>query len=283
MSNSTVVPFQFGENEVRTLLIDNEPWFVARDVCEILGLENITNALVRIPDNHKGVNSINTLGGKQEMKIISEPGLYRLVLRSDKPQAEPFMEWVTAEVLPSIRKTGSYSLSHSNLLGRDVASIKGVLSAPGLGEQDRWNLALSLFEEVYGVGTGALIGQDSGKRVKQLAIKAKVSWDGGGVLLEGRSYGDGKYFIAIGRVVQLSFIHDCCIIKGGAGVSLNTLYAAFCRWFASIAGPCQTICLEVFEASFSESFPPILFLGEPWYVGISMKEEFLKQIEEVQP
>ncbi len=246
MSNSTVVPFQFGENEVRTLLIDNEPWFVARDVCEILGLENITNALVRIPDNHKGVNSINTLGGKQEMKIISEPGLYRLVLRSDKPQAEPFMEWVTAEVLPSIRKTGSYSLSHSNLLGRDVASIKG-------------------------------------KRVKQLAIKAKVSWDGGGVLLEGRSYGDGKYFIAIGRVVQLSFIHDCCIIKGGAGVSLNTLYAAFCRWFASIAGPCQTICLEVFEASFSESFPPILFLGEPWYVGISMKEEFLKQIEEVQP
>ncbi len=107
-NSAAVVPFQFGEDQVRTLLIDENPWFVAKDVCDILGLYNVTNAIRSIPEKHKGVNLIKTLGGMQKVNIISEPGLYRLVLRSDKPQAEPFMEWVTSEVLPTIRKTGSY-------------------------------------------------------------------------------------------------------------------------------------------------------------------------------
>lgn len=110
MNTSSVVPFYFQSHEVRTINIENNPWFVAKDVCDILGLEHITNALGRIPENHLTVIRLQSGGQMRDMKAVSEPGLYRLILRSDKPQAEPFMEWVTAEVLPTIRKTGSYSL-----------------------------------------------------------------------------------------------------------------------------------------------------------------------------
>ena len=101
--------FEYQSHQFRSITIDNEPWFVAKDVCDVLGLENVSKALIKIPDLHKGVNSIQTLGGIQKVNVIDEPGLYRLILRCNKPEAEPFMEWVTAEVLPAIRKTGSYS------------------------------------------------------------------------------------------------------------------------------------------------------------------------------
>lgn len=119
MNESAVVPFYFQENEVRTITINNEPWFVAKDICDILALESVTKALLRVPETHKGVNSIQTLGGIQQMNTVDESGLYRLILRSDKPEAEPFMEWVTAEVLPSIRRTGSYGLA----VGGDMVPV----------------------------------------------------------------------------------------------------------------------------------------------------------------
>lgn len=103
-----LVRFDFQGKGIRTVTIDGNPWFVAKDVCEILEIQNSRDALRRIPEKHKGVVSADTLGGVQNLSIISETGLYRLVLRSDKPQAEPFTEWVTEEVLPEIRKTGVY-------------------------------------------------------------------------------------------------------------------------------------------------------------------------------
>jgi len=113
--NTAVIPFTFETKEVRTTT-DNHgnPWFVAKDVCDILGLENITNALVKIPEKHLGLIRLMSGGQFREMKTVDEPGLYRLILRSDKPQSEPFMEWVTPEVLPQIRKTGSYTASPSH-------------------------------------------------------------------------------------------------------------------------------------------------------------------------
>lgn len=110
MNTSQVVPFYFQSNEIRTIAVDGQPWFVAKDVCDVLGLENVTKALQRIPEQHLALNRIQGKRGEYEVNTVSEPGLYRLILRSDKPQAEPFMEWVTAEVLPSIRKTGGYNL-----------------------------------------------------------------------------------------------------------------------------------------------------------------------------
>lgn len=103
------------ENEafgkVRVIEKNNEPWFVGKDVAEVLGYSNPRKALSdHVKGNHKGVTNCDTLGGKQQLTIIDEAGLYSLVLRSKLPAAEAFQEWVVAEVIPSIRKTGSYSV-----------------------------------------------------------------------------------------------------------------------------------------------------------------------------
>ena len=99
---------EFGK--VRTMVIQNEPWFVAKDVCECLEIKNSRDALSRLDDDEKGVVLTDTLGGKQEMTTINEYGLYSLVLGSRKKEAKDFKRWITHEVLPSIRKTGRYEV-----------------------------------------------------------------------------------------------------------------------------------------------------------------------------
>lgn len=94
--------------EVRTIVKDNEPWFVAADVCKALEIGEAHVALRRIDDDEKDRFSIPTLGGEQTMLIINEPGLYTLVLGSRKPEAKAFKRWITHEVIPAIRKNGAY-------------------------------------------------------------------------------------------------------------------------------------------------------------------------------
>ena len=100
------------ENEtfgkVRTLTIGGEAWFVAADVCKALDLGNPSMTVERLDDDEKGISTIDTLGGKQRMAIINEPGLYSLVLSSRKPEAKAFKRWITHEVIPAIRKHGAY-------------------------------------------------------------------------------------------------------------------------------------------------------------------------------
>lgn len=100
--------FNYNNNQVRTVMKDGEPWFVLKDVCEVLSIGNAADVYARLDADEKGIGQIDTLGGAQKMSIINEPGLYNVILRSDKPQAKPFRKWVTAEVLPSIRKHGAY-------------------------------------------------------------------------------------------------------------------------------------------------------------------------------
>lgn len=99
--------------EVRTLEINGEPWFVLADVCNALGISNSRNIAARLEEDEKGVTLMDTLGGAQNITVINESGLYSVILRSDKPQAKPFRKWVTSEVLPSIRKTGAYSVTQT--------------------------------------------------------------------------------------------------------------------------------------------------------------------------
>lgn len=100
------------ENEafgkVRTLNLNGEPWFVAADVCKALELGNPSMTVERLDDDEKGISTIDTLGGKQRMAIINEPGLYSLVITSRKPEAKAFKRWITHEVIPAIRKHGAY-------------------------------------------------------------------------------------------------------------------------------------------------------------------------------
>lgn len=102
--------FNFSEKStpVRVQVINGEPWFVAKDVCDRLGLTNSRKALKSLDDDEKGVTSSYTPGGTQRVSIVNESGLYSLVFQSRKPDAKKFRKWVTMEVLPQIRRTGSY-------------------------------------------------------------------------------------------------------------------------------------------------------------------------------
>lgn len=107
--NSDLMIFENPEfGAVRSILIDGDPWFVAADVCKALELEKTNRALSRLDDDEKGAHSVSTPGGRQRMSIISESGLYSLILGSRKPEARAFKRWITHEVIPSIRKHGAY-------------------------------------------------------------------------------------------------------------------------------------------------------------------------------
>lgn len=93
---------------VRAVTLEGEPWFVAADVCRALGLGNSSKAVMPLDDDEKGITICNTPGGEQKMVIVSEPGLYSLIVRSRKPEAKAFKRWITHEVIPAIRKTGGY-------------------------------------------------------------------------------------------------------------------------------------------------------------------------------
>lgn len=97
--------------QVRVVEQDGEPWFVAKDVCNCLELSNSRKALSRLDDDEKGVTLSDTLGGRQEMATVNEYGLYNLVLSSRKPEAKEFKRWITHEVIPSIRKYGSFNMA----------------------------------------------------------------------------------------------------------------------------------------------------------------------------
>lgn len=101
--------FNFEGNNVRTLKVDDEPRFVAKDVAKILGYSRTADAVrTHVDPEDKGVGEIQTPGGKQKLQIINESGLYSLILSSKMPNAKRFKRWVTSEVLPAIRKHGAY-------------------------------------------------------------------------------------------------------------------------------------------------------------------------------
>lgn len=105
---------EFGE--IRVIEKDNEPWFIGKDVAEILGYSNPRDAIYKhVEFEDKGVAKCDTLGGSQELTVINESGLYSLILSSKLPGAKKFKQWVTSEVLPSIRRNGGYIANQENL------------------------------------------------------------------------------------------------------------------------------------------------------------------------
>jgi prophage antirepressor-like protein len=124
--------FAFNDRLVRTTTKDGEPRWIARDVCAILGLGNVTEALRNLDEDERDSVILNTPGGPQEMTVISEPGLYSLILRSRKPEARQFRRWITHEVIPAIRRTGAYSrVSEIQAL---IAQYEGRISKYALGK-----------------------------------------------------------------------------------------------------------------------------------------------------
>ena len=102
--------FNFNSNTIRVVGNYNEPWFVAKDICNILELSNITNALRNIREKWMSLQNVKSSYNTQNICIISEPAVYKLIMRSNKEIAEKFQEYVCEEILPSIRKTGEFKL-----------------------------------------------------------------------------------------------------------------------------------------------------------------------------
>jgi prophage antirepressor-like protein len=109
-NTSSLVPFEYEGRQIRVISDElGDPWFVAADLLASLALDR--KALERLDDDEKGVSSIHTPGGEQVMTIVNEPGMYDLVLGSRKKEAHRFKRWVTHEVLPTIRRAGTYSVT----------------------------------------------------------------------------------------------------------------------------------------------------------------------------
>lgn len=111
MNENKIQVWNYESSEVRTVQVNGEPWFVLADVCKVLELSTPARVAERLEkDEVSQTHTIDRMGREQKTTIINESGLYTVILRSDKPQAKPFRKWVTSEVLPSIRKHGSYSV-----------------------------------------------------------------------------------------------------------------------------------------------------------------------------
>lgn len=129
---------QFGK--VRTVLRDDEPWFVAVDVCKALEHSNVSMALARLDEDERA--KLN-LGCQGEMNIVSEPGLYNLVLGSRKPEAKAFKRWITHDVIPAIRKTGAYIAGEENMTDDELLASALLVAQRKIDDREARMNALS--------------------------------------------------------------------------------------------------------------------------------------------
>lgn len=173
---TAVTPFSFDDFAIRALTIDGEPWFVAADVCDALGLENTSQAVKGRADRgnqdgldseEQGVATVTTPSGDQQMLVVNESGLYSLTFKSRKPEAKRFKRWVTSEVLPSIRKTGSYSVQAPAFALPDFANPASAARAWAIQYEAAQTLAI---ERDHAIKTKAQIGDK-----RQATSMAKVA------------------------------------------------------------------------------------------------------------
>lgn len=128
--------FNYGESPIRTMQQNGEIWWVLADVCSVLQIKNVTQAAQRLDEDERSMFDIGLKTGSL-VNCINEPGLYSVILRSDKPEAKAFKRWVTHEVLPTIRKTGSYGNEKMEIAKlivscKSATAVKGILSLYGV-------------------------------------------------------------------------------------------------------------------------------------------------------
>lgn len=118
--------FTYNGAQVRTVEQNGEPWWVLKNVCEVLGLDSPHKVAERLDEDERNLIPLtDSLDRQQNTTIISESGLYNVILRSDKPEAKPFRKWVTAEVLPAIRRNGSYISNAEELIAKTATAVVG--------------------------------------------------------------------------------------------------------------------------------------------------------------
>lgn len=129
-STGTLVPFNYGDAQVRVVTIEGDPWFVLADLCKVLGLSNPSMVAERIESDALSTTEvIDSIGRTQSARIVSEPGMYEVIFLSRKPEAREFKRWITGTVLPSIRKTGAYGATPALPADRTELLALAVLEA----------------------------------------------------------------------------------------------------------------------------------------------------------
>lgn len=129
---NNLIPFDFKGSKIKVIQMEGEPWFVAKGVCDALGINNTSEAMKRLDEDEKSTLRISE--GGPESNIVNESGLYSLILRSNKPAAKTFKKWITKTVLPSIRKNGGYIANQENLSPAEIVA-KGLLAAQNIIEE----------------------------------------------------------------------------------------------------------------------------------------------------
>jgi anti-repressor protein len=165
-----ITPFVFSSSSqpVRVVMIDDEPWFVAADVCSVLGIGNVTDAASRLDrQDQKTMSDLGTFDGieglRKDSRLVNESGLYDLILDSRKPEARAFRKWIINDVIPSIRKTGSYGVTTKQLSNRELALMviaeadRADKAELGLAGSEK--LATRAMEEILAIQPGYLAWQ----------------------------------------------------------------------------------------------------------------------------
>jgi prophage antirepressor-like protein len=126
---SALEVFQYTDRQVRTVAVDGEVWFVLADICGVLGIANAGNVAARLDEADIRQTDIRSGGQNRSVTIVSESGMYEVVIRSDKPEARQFRLWVTHEVVPSIRRTGAYAVeTPEQLMARAVVQAQEIIA-----------------------------------------------------------------------------------------------------------------------------------------------------------
>lgn len=174
-SMSNISPFQFQSHSVRTTLdAEGNAWFIAKDVCDVLGIQNVSDTLAKVvDDDEKGVDIVSTPGGPQTMATVNEPGLYRLIMRSRKKVAKAFQRWVLHDVLPAIRKTGGYQAQPAAEAPDLSAQIEAAV-AKALAEQAA-QASQALPEPPFAHALKAGLLDDLSQRRSQIRYRLKLA------------------------------------------------------------------------------------------------------------
>lgn len=159
---------------IRAMRDENgEPLFVAKDVCAILDLGNPRSSIALLDDDEKGVHSVDTPGGRQQMTTVTEPGFYKLVMRSRKPEAKAFQRWVTHEVLPALRRDGGYMVARDETPEQTMA--RAVLLAQATIDRQKSRIAelepKALFADAVAASDGTCLVGELAKMMRQNGVE----------------------------------------------------------------------------------------------------------------
>lgn len=201
---SEIMPFNFEGQNVRVIVdLDGEPWWVAADVCAVLGLANVTEALSRLDRADISTTEVRSGGQNRQMKIVNESGLWDLVLDSRKSEARRLRKWVTSEVLPALRKTGSYTLvpqSFAEALELAAAQARELEAAsahiaelePAAEQFHKWQVSEDAVHVVEWAKTIHLTQKEAFEALREMGVLFKQQHEGAAFNVPKRGF--EKYF-----------------------------------------------------------------------------------------